>query len=120
MYAHETSLVGSIGVISGVAATGNVLNKNRIVRHEVTTSENLLEAKFDPIGKMEISDEMVDTVKSMQAEIFVSFSDHVLKHRKDKFAEADMAQIFSADVALGEESKRLGLIDEIGTLEETI
>lgn len=65
VYAHETSMVGSIGVISAAAATKKILDKNRLVRHEVSTSDNLLEMRYDPWGRDEISEETVATMKKM-------------------------------------------------------
>lgn len=120
VYAHETSLVGSIGVISAAAATKQILDKNKLVRHEVSSSDNLLETRYDPWGREEVSEETVGMIKKMQEEIFVTFRDHVMTHRESKFKEADHAQIFSADVVVGEEARRLGLIDEIGTVEEVM
>ena len=50
VYAHPTSLVGSIGVISMASAVKGVLDKNLVEFREVKTSANLLEHKFDPLG----------------------------------------------------------------------
>lgn len=72
-YAHPASLVGSIGVISAAGAFKGVLEKNKIERYEVSSSDKLIEATFDPFSKTEVSEEIVDKIKSMQAEIFVSF-----------------------------------------------
>ena len=113
-------MVGSIGVISMAAAYKNALDKNLIGVSEVTTSPKLLEARFDPTARNDVSEELVETIKSMQAEIFVSFRDHVNKHRADKFDQTKLDQIFSADVVLGEEAKALGLADEIGDFETVI
>ena len=119
-YAHPSSLVGSIGVISQAAAFKGVLEKNKIQHNEVTSSENLLEHTFDPWSRKEVSPEIVEKIKSMQAEIFVSFRQHVLDHRAAQFEEANYPQIFSADVVLGEKAKELGLVDEIGSVESVL
>lgn len=43
-----------------------------------------------------------------------------MKHRESKFREEDHAQIFSADVVVGEEARKLGLVDEIGSVDEVM
>ena len=55
----------------------------------MTSSENLLEHTFDPWSRKEVNPEIVEKIKSMQAEIFVSFRQHVLDHREAKFEEAN-------------------------------
>ena len=85
VYTHDTSLVGSIGVISVAAAYKQAYDKNLIGINEVTSSGKLLETRFDPSNRDEISPELVETIKSMQSEIFVSFREHVNKHRESKF-----------------------------------
>ena len=119
-YAHPSSLVGSIGVISMASAFGRALEKNKIQRGEVASGPNLLEQKFDPFSKREVDEQTVAEIKAMQAEIFVSFREHVLKHRQAKFDEANYPKIFSADVVLGEKAKELGLVDEIGSVEAVL
>ena len=59
MYAHETSLVGSIGVVSATAALKGILDKNKIIRHEISTSDKLVENRFDVFGSSEINEEQV-------------------------------------------------------------
>ena len=88
-YAHPTSLVGSIGVISQLGAFKGALDKNKIGINEISSSTELLESTFDPYVKNEVSDEDVSKLKSMQDEIFVSFREHVLAHRAAKFDEAN-------------------------------
>lgn len=83
--------MGSIGVISAAAATKQILDKNKLVRHEVSSSDNLLETRYDPWGREEVSEETVGMIKKMQEEIFVTFRDHVMTHRESKFKEADHA-----------------------------
>ena len=72
-YAHPTSLVGSIGVISQLGAFKGALDKNKIGVHEVSSSNELLESTFDPWSKNEVRDEDAEKLKLMQEEIFVSF-----------------------------------------------
>ena len=57
VYAHPTSFVGSIGVISMVWALGNVYEKNKIMQHQFSTSENLIEHRMDPNVRKEIDED---------------------------------------------------------------
>lgn len=40
-----------------------------------------------------------------------------MAHRKDKIREEDHEKVFNADVFLGDQTKELGLVDEIGHLD---
>ena len=63
VYAHPGSVVGSIGVVSVQSAFKRVLDKNKIGFNEVTSSENLIESQFDPMGKTEVEEEFVEKLK---------------------------------------------------------
>ena len=47
---------------------------------------------------------------------FENFKGHVLKNRKDKIKIEDYDKVFNADVFTGDEALNLGLVDEIGDL----
>jgi len=66
-----------------------VLDKNKIIRHEVSSGENLIEKRFDVFASTEINEEQVENIKKLQSEIFVTFRDHVLKHRESKFEKSN-------------------------------
>ena len=116
VYAHNASIVGSIGVISQSSAFKRVLDKNKIGINQVASSNKLLEMEFDVMTRDEISDEAVEKTKWIQTEIFSTFKNHVLKHRATKFNEEDHPKIFNADVFTGTDAKEIGLIDEIGDI----
>ena len=116
-YASANSLVGSIGVISGQAAARKILSENQISQTHVTTSENLIEYKLNPMRVDEVSDENVEWSRRIQDSIFVEFEKFIRKQRGDKLDQSKLEQIFSADVFSGVKAKELGLIDEIGLCE---
>lgn len=49
VYTNKNSLVGSIGVISAAANFRKILENQHIDRLTVTTSDKLLERRFDPL-----------------------------------------------------------------------
>ena len=72
MYAHQNSLVGSIGVVSMTAHLRKLFEKKtEIKRHLITTSGHLLEKKYDPFREQPLSEEEVADVRKLQDEIFV-------------------------------------------------
>jgi ClpP class serine protease len=48
-YANRSSLVGSIGVISTQLAVGKWLTNSNIKRTHITTNEDFLMSKLDPL-----------------------------------------------------------------------
>ena len=116
-YASAHSLVGSIGVISAQAAVRKILSGNQISQTHVTTSENLIEYRLDPMRADEVSEDNIQFVRSIQDSIFCEFEKHIKKHRGDKLDQSKLDLIFSADVFTGIKAKELGLIDEIGLCE---
>jgi len=63
---------------------------------------------FTEEDKEKILDYMMDT--------FDNFKGHVLKNRKDKIKVENYDKVFNADVFTGDEALNLGLVDEIGDL----
>lgn len=120
VYAHETSYVGSIGVISQAAAFKKILDKNKIVLNQVSSSENLSETILDSLNSDEILPKKIERMKQIQSEIFATFKSHILKHRGTKFSDDDHEKLFNADVFLGEEAKSIGLIDNLGDITTVI
>ncbi len=120
VYANQSSLVGSIGVISTQVAAKSLLDRKNIGRTTIATNENLLEARFDPLSKNSVSQQDMEFVNKIQEEIFSEFRDHVLKYRKHKLSPDSTDQVFSADVVTGIKAKQIGLVDEVGMFEATI
>lgn len=53
-------------------------------------------------------------------ETYKVFIDHVKKHRGNKIKYEDYDKVFNADIFLGDEALKYGLIDEFGDLDETM
>lgn len=85
VYANKSSLVGSIGVISAMAALKAPLDAAKIQRLTITTDQNLLQNKIDPFSKERISEEDQAYVREIGEKIFINFKTHVLKYRGTKF-----------------------------------
>ena len=65
VYANQSSLVGSIGVISALAGVKGPLDDLKIGRQTITTDENLIENKVDPLSKIRVSEEDEAFVKQI-------------------------------------------------------
>ena len=119
-YAHPSSLIGSIGVISQSAALRGVIEDARLDPIAITSDENLLGHKLNPFRHEKIPQESMEIIRNIQDEIFVHFRGHVEQYREGKLKAEELERIFSADVVYGEEGKELGLVDELGLFESVM
>ena len=92
-------------------------NKTKIDRHIFTTSEKLLEHRFDPLKKDFLTEEDQSVLNRYLDHAYGNFKAHVLQYRKQKIKEENYDKVFSADVYTGEEALKYGLIDEIGDMQ---
>jgi signal peptide peptidase SppA len=114
IYAHRTSMVGSIGVISGGFGFTGLLERFGIERRLHTAGAN--KSRLDPFSPEKPED--VEWLKKMHSQLHELFVDWVKERRGDKLsAEEDL---FTGDVWLGNKALELGLIDGVGTLREVI
>ena len=111
IYAHEASIMGSIGVVSSSFGFTEAIKKLGIERRLYTSGEKkaLLDA-FSPAKKEELA-----RLMEIQSEIHDYFNS-MGRERRGRKLKGTRAKIFSGDVWLGTEAKKLGLIDEIGEL----
>ncbi len=114
IYADETSIVGSIGVVSGGFGFPELLKKIGVERRVYTAGEN--KAILDPFKPEKESD--IEILKSLQLEIHQVFIDMVKAQRGGKLAEND--EIFSGLFWTGVKGKELGLIDGLGHMREVL
>lgn len=105
IYADETSIVGSIGVVSGGFGFPELLKKVGVERRVYTAGEN--KVILDPFKPERETD--IEYLKSMQAEIHQVFIDMVKARRGAKLA--DDADIFSGLFWTGARGVSLGLVD---------
>ena len=111
IYVDKASIVGSIGVmINGFGVTG-LMDKLGIERRLLTAGE--YKGFLDPFSPQ--TPQQVKYAQSMLNQIHQQFIEVVRNGRGDRLKEND--EIFSGLVFLGPEAIRLGLADELGTIE---
>jgi signal peptide peptidase SppA len=111
IYAEETSLVGSIGVISAGFGFPRLIERLGIERRVHTAGEN--KSLLDPF-RPEDSDD-VARLTALQVDIHASFKEHVQRRRAGKIDAADDS-LFSGEVLTGRMALARGLVDGIGDL----
>lgn len=112
--ADPTSIVGSIGVVSGGFGFPELLKKIGVERRVYTAGEN--KAILDPFQPEKESD--VEYLKTLQIEIHKVFMDMVHMRRGDKLA--DDPYIFSGLFWTGMRGLDLGLIDGLGDMRDVL
>jgi signal peptide peptidase SppA len=111
IYAEDTSLVGSIGVITAGFGFVEAMSRLGIERRLFTAGEN--KSLLDPFLPEREAD--VARLKNLQRDLHDSFKDLVRERRGAKL-KGDEAQLFSGEVFAGRRALGLGLIDGIGEL----
>ena len=111
IYAEETSLLGSIGVVTAGFGFAAVLNRLGIERrlHTAGVDKSLL----DPFLPEEPRD--LERLKTLQQDLHDSFKDMVRQRRGGKL-KGDDGALFGGEVFTGRRALALGLIDGIGEL----
>lgn len=111
IYAEETSLLGSIGVVSGGFGFPRLLDRLGVERRLHTAGER--KALLDPFLPENPDD--VERLKALQQDIHGAFKDHVRRRRLGRIDAADET-LFSGEVMTGRMALERGLIDGIGDL----
>ncbi|MGH7048054.1 MAG: S49 family peptidase [Stellaceae bacterium] len=111
IFGEETSLVGSIGVISAGFGLAELIGRLGVERRLYTagTRKSLL----DPFLPADPGD--VQRLTGLQADIHRAFKEHVRRRRGAKIDAADDS-LFEGDVLTGQMAAQRGLIDGIGEL----
>ncbi len=112
IYASPASLVGSIGVISAGFGLQEAIDKVGVERRVFTAGEN--KAFMDPFS--EISPAQRDFWQSVLNTTHQQFIDAVKAGRGDRLS--DDPALFSGLIWTGEQARTLGLVDDIGNLEQ--
>jgi signal peptide peptidase SppA len=114
IYAHSSSLVGSIGVVtSGFGLTG-LLERLGVERRVYTAGAN--KVRLDPFQQEK--DEDVEWLKGLQAQLHEQFVGWVRSRRGDRLADGE--DLFTGEVWTGARAKELGLVDGVGNLRAII
>ncbi len=111
IYAHNSSIVGSIGVIFSSFGFVDLIKKIGVDRRVYTEGKN--KAILDPFLPEET--ENIEILKSAQHDIFESFKALVRSRRGDKLKDAD-DNIFTGAFWSGKKSCELGLVDGVSDL----
>lgn len=111
IFADNSSIVGSIGVIAATFGLSEFIDRWGIERRVYTAGERKL--ILDPFQPEKEAD--VARVKDLQQRIHRDFIAHVQSRRGEKLTGAP-EYLFNGDIWVGQEARDLGLIDGIGHL----
>ena len=114
IYAHPTSIVGSIGVVSGGFGLTGLIERFGVERRLHTSGDS--KARLDPFQPERPED--VEWLTALQGELHTLFIDWVRERRGDALASGE--DLFGGEVWLGRRARELGLVDEVGTLREVL
>jgi signal peptide peptidase SppA len=109
IWVDRSSIVGSIGVIFASFGFPELMAKQGVERRVVTAGKS--KSLADPFLPQKPED--VERLRALQGPIHQAFIDHVKARRGARLAEADL---FNADIWVGQGSVDLGLTDGIGQL----
>ncbi len=109
IWVDPSSIVGSIGVIFASFGFPELMAKQGVERRVITAGRS--KSLADPFLPQKPED--IDRLRALQAPIHQAFIDHVKSRRGARLADADL---FNADVWVGQGSVDLGLTDGIGHL----
>lgn len=108
IYADESSVVGSIGVISASFGAHELLARQGIERRVYTAGKS--KSMLDPFRPENPED--VARLKVLLEDIHGNFKDHIAARRKGKLPQD--RDLFTGEVWLARRAQELGLIDGIG------
>jgi serine protease SohB len=111
IFGEETSLVGSIGVISGGFGLHELISRLGIERRLYTAGTH--KSLLDPF--LPVNPEDVERLTLLQQDIHRAFKDHVRHRRAGKIDAADEG-LFNGAVLTGHMAAERGLIDGVGEL----
>jgi signal peptide peptidase SppA len=109
IYAHSTSIVGSIGVISQGFGLHNLIERWGVQRRLYTAGTS--KARLDPF--LPEKQEDVDWLRDLQDELHEIFKQWVTTRRGDRLTTG--ADIFTGEVWTGARAVEIGLVDGLGT-----
>lgn len=115
IFADESTITGSIGVVAGKLATGKMWEKVGINWAPVRRGKN---AGMLDSGDV-FSDEQRALLQGWMNEIYEVFKGHVVAVRGDKLAKP-IDELAGGRVFTGKQALDLGLIDQLGSLQDAI
>jgi signal peptide peptidase SppA len=109
IYAHATSIVGSIGVISASFGLDGLIERFGVQRRLYTAGPS--KSRLDPFLPEKPED--VDWLRGLQDQLHTMFADWVRIRRGDRLAGG--TDLFTGEVWTGAQALELGLVDGLGT-----
>jgi signal peptide peptidase SppA len=116
IYANQSSIVGSIGVIYSSFGFKDLIQKIGVQRRVYTAGKN--KSTLDPF--MDEKKEDIDRLKNIQLDLHKDFIDVVEKSRSAKLRKNTDTELFSGEFWSGRKAKELGLIDGIGNAQQIL
>jgi|TARA_B100001540_G_scaffold120064_1_gene107335 signal peptide peptidase SppA len=116
IYANQSSIIGSIGVIYSSFGFTELISKIGVQRRVYTAGKN--KSTLDPF--MEEKKEDIERLKKIQLDLHKDFIDVVEKSRSSKLNKDSGVELFSGEFWSGRKAKELGLIDGIGNADQIL
>ena len=113
IYADESSIVGSIGVITATFGLHRLIERFGVERRLYTQGEH--KSMLDPFSPEDPGD--VERLKALQAAMFATFTKQVRTRRAARL-KAPEEELFTGDIWTGGRALELGLIDGIGEMRQ--
>ena len=113
IYANQSSIVGSIGVIYSSFGFKDLIEKIGVQRRVYTAGKN--KSTLDPF--LEEKEEDIERLKKIQLDLHKDF---IEKSRSNKLKKNTGIELFSGEFWSGRKAKELGLIDDIGSPEKIL
>jgi signal peptide peptidase SppA len=109
IYAHPTSLVGSIGVISHGFGLDGLIERFGVQRRLYTAGDS--KSRLDPF--LPEKQEDVEWLRDLQGQLHTMFKEWVAARRGDRLRED--TELFTGEIWTGAKAVELGLVDGLGT-----
>ena len=116
IYANQSSIIGSIGVIYSSFGFKDLIQKIGVQRRVYTAGKN--KSTLDPF--LEEKEEDINRLKNIQLDLHKDFIEVVEKSRSSKLKKDTGIELFSGEFWSGRKAKELGLVDDIGNPEEIL
>lgn len=114
IYADKETLTGSIGVITMIPNVSELLKKAEINYSVIS------KGKYSDMGSLvrDLTEDEKDKIKASSLKVYEEFVDRVAEGRN--MAREEVLKSAEGRVWLGEEAKKIGLVDEIGGIEKAV
>lgn len=115
IFAHNSSIVGSIGVISAGFGFEELIKKIGVQRRIYAEGKN--KAILDPFSPE--NEENIAILKAAQKDVYDSFKELVKSRRGEKLKKSD-DELFNGAFWSGKTAKEIGLVDEISDMRKAM